>query len=253
MESNVKKNYHCYSISGAFDMLYHKHDAFEINYVEMGTVKYQFAAQEINLKKGMLCVLNASYSHRLQIENAGAHVISIEVDNSLLSAIYPFPILENSSEFTVIKSEAYVGDIIKSIAEAYYCNEVDSYIVSGIIFIFELVKKCRKHNYTIAAKLYVLSHYQSDIAIQDIANHLHISKVHLHRVFKQEAGITLGDYILKLRIDNAAYLLKNTNIPIRDMDLKIGLNSRQSFYKNFKKLYGYSPSQYRKVSRKEEI
>lgn len=48
-----------------------------------------------------------------------------------------------------------------------------------------------------------------------------------------------------LRIDNAKYLLRYTNISILDISFKCGFNSQSYFCSTFKKQTGYTPSEYR--------
>jgi transcriptional regulator GlxA family with amidase domain len=56
---------------------------------------------------------------------------------------------------------------------------------------------------------------------------------------------TIWSYLTEIRLKNSIQLLLHTDIPIGDIDEKIGINSRQNFYKLFKSKYNISPSEYR--------
>ena len=67
-------------------------------------------------------------------------------------------------------------------------------------------------------------------------------------IFKQYAGISPGRYIRQRRLCKAAYLLRLTDQKIIDISYFLHFDSQQSFCREFKKLFGYSPRSYRKVS-----
>jgi transcriptional regulator GlxA family with amidase domain len=68
----------------------------------------------------------------------------------------------------------------------------------------------------------------------------------MERVFKQETGDSIWNYLNNIRMENAVYYLTQSNIPIGDIDELVGIHSRQNFYLLFKNKYQVSPSQYRK-------
>ena len=72
----------------------------------------------------------------------------------------------------------------------------------------------------------------------------------MERIFKRETGSTIWQYVMECRMDAAKDLLENTPIPIGEIDPLIGMNSRQTFYIQFKRHYGVSPAEYRKLFRK---
>ncbi|HYX51573.1 MAG TPA: helix-turn-helix transcriptional regulator, partial [Ktedonobacteraceae bacterium] len=69
---------------------------------------------------------------------------------------------------------------------------------------------------------------------------------YLSRVFKKEMGITLTDYINKLRIEEAKYMLDHRNISVSEAALSVGFNDPNYFSKVFTKLEHMAPHDYRK-------
>lgn len=92
---------------------------------------------------------------------------------------------------------------------------------------------------------YIEENISSDLSLEQIAEHLHISPSHLSRTFKKAADISLTDYINQVRIHKAKELLRSTDIYIYAISEMVGYHDATYFSSIFKKLTGVSPSEYR--------
>lgn len=84
----------------------------------------------------------------------------------------------------------------------------------------------------------------------EIANKLGYSESHLRRYFKKEMGMTLGRYIIELRISKSVFYLFKYNYSISEIAELCGYDSIYSFSRTFKKVVHYSPSVFRSVIKK---
>jgi signal transduction histidine kinase/AraC-like DNA-binding protein/sugar lactone lactonase YvrE len=84
----------------------------------------------------------------------------------------------------------------------------------------------------------------SDLSIEDIADEVGISRVHLHRKMKELTGQTPHDFIRNIRLKQAANLLTRRNMNITEVMYACGFNNAASFSTIFKKFYGMSPRDY---------
>lgn len=94
-------------------------------------------------------------------------------------------------------------------------------------------------------KRYVLENYTGDLSLDRIGTELGISPKYMSRLFKQKSGENLTDYINVVRIEKAKEILTTTNVKIGDIAAMVGLESRATFLRVFKKLEGVSPNEYR--------
>lgn len=92
---------------------------------------------------------------------------------------------------------------------------------------------------------YFNEYYSQEICIEDYAKSRHMSVCWLIRSFKRYMGVTPLQYIASIRINKAKELLKGTNYSIQEIADIVGYNNSLYFSRIFKKLTGYSPSQYR--------
>ena len=67
----------------------------------------------------------------------------------------------------------------------------------------------------------------------------------LSREIKQKTGKKYTELVQEKRLSQACFLLKNTDIPIDEVAVKIGYENISFFYRIFKKKYGISPKKYR--------
>ena len=79
-----------------------------------------------------------------------------------------------------------------------------------------------------------------------IAKELGVNRMYIHRKLVELHQQNARDYIRTIRMIEAKRLLKETNIPIQEIAVKIGYKDASFFTKNFKKHIGVTPTEYRK-------
>lgn len=92
---------------------------------------------------------------------------------------------------------------------------------------------------------YIEQHYQSDLSLQEVAQHFSVSREYISRKFKQEFSINFSDYIGKYRIDKSKLLLQNPHFRISQVSEMVGFKDVKYFSKVFKKQEGVTPQGYR--------
>ena len=100
-----------------------------------------------------------------------------------------------------------------------------------------------------AVKEYIREHMMENISVADIADTLHFNHQYLMRVFKKKTGLSILEYMTQLRMDAAKTVLKNSELPIREVSMMVGYTDYAYFTRVFRKEVGVSPSQYRSRSR----
>lgn len=93
---------------------------------------------------------------------------------------------------------------------------------------------------------YMQSHFAEQITMDDLAKLSNISKYYLSREFKRLAGYAPIEYLLMVRIENAATLLRNTDLPLAVVAEQSGIGSEQYLSRLFREHYGIPPGKYRK-------
>lgn len=100
------------------------------------------------------------------------------------------------------------------------------------------------------AKSYIKQNYAMKISLVDISEYVCISPSYLCRMFKQETGETLNQYITAIRVENAKKLFDDSNLKICEVCEKSGFPNPKYFSQVFKKITGMTPKEYKeKVQR----
>lgn len=92
---------------------------------------------------------------------------------------------------------------------------------------------------------WIEDHYSEEVGLNHISAELHLSKFYVSRVFRQETGSSLTDYLTARRIKQACRLLQTTTLPIERIGIEVGLPDASYFVQLFKKVIGTTPLKYR--------
>jgi two-component system, response regulator YesN len=102
-------------------------------------------------------------------------------------------------------------------------------------------------------KKYIESNYMDpNLSLKSIADLHHITPAYLGKLFKENAGVSVSEYINEIRLKVALKLLSDSSVPINDIIEKTG-NTSTLFFRCFRKEYGITPNEYRKNMQKPSI
>jgi len=94
---------------------------------------------------------------------------------------------------------------------------------------------------------YIEEHLTSSLYLDDFSELVGYSKFHLTRIFKQETGLAISEYIRVRRLALAAMLLMHTDEPILHIAIELQFQSQEAFTRSFRELYAMPPGKYRKI------
>ena len=92
---------------------------------------------------------------------------------------------------------------------------------------------------------YIHHHYWEDISLQDVAGALHYSDAYFCRLFRQCFDNNFTAYMADYRVEKAKELLSNPVISVKEAGEKSGYRDANYFTKVFKRVTGFTPSEYR--------
>lgn len=89
-------------------------------------------------------------------------------------------------------------------------------------------------------------YYKEEQCLEFVAQEMELSKDYIGRILKKEIGMTPLEYITSLRIEEAKYLLKNSQMKVYEIAQELGYSTVDYFTKLFKKHMNMTPAAYRK-------
>lgn len=96
-----------------------------------------------------------------------------------------------------------------------------------------------------AAMQYIRQHYTERISLGDVADSVYVSQWHLSKLINGHLGKSFFDIVNGLRINKAKELLTDPALKIHEIAQLVGYGDVAHFSKNFKKIVGVSPMEYR--------
>lgn len=118
--------------------------------------------------------------------------------------------------------------------------------ISGTEPLEERTSESEAGNFVVrAAMQYIKQHYTEHISLSDVAENVYVSQWHLSKLINGHLGQSFFDIVSELRIDKAKELLQNPALKVHEVAQSLGYGDVAHFSKNFKKLTGKSPLEFR--------
>ena len=103
-------------------------------------------------------------------------------------------------------------------------------------------------NYSMPVRLaceYIEKNFQEDINLNKISNYVSLSKNYFCNIFKKETGITIWDYLIRIRMEEAKKMLLETGQKTYEISERVGYEDPSYFGRLFKKYTGFTPIEFR--------
>lgn len=96
---------------------------------------------------------------------------------------------------------------------------------------------------------YLDQHFAEPLTIRDLAKVAHLSETSLFRLFRQLMGRSPIGYLIRLRINKAAKLLRREPLRVKEVSEAVGFTDGNYFTRQFRQVMGISPREYQKQPR----
>ncbi len=254
---------------------WHYHNNFEISFITEGSGKRIVADSIEEFQPGDLAFIGPNLPHVWIVDKETRTPTKRTLEMVFLQFtlhVLPFQLL-NLPEFRNVKralelSERgiqIVGDTLNEVSEIMlqlpYLKHFDRmhhfYRLMDIIGKSETniqlaSKEYLKKRFTTGNKRiatiheYLMNHYHDEVDLKRLAELVNMAEGSLCRFFKMNMGITVFEYLNKIKTDFACKLLMDHDLSILEVCYDSGFNNISHFNKQFKKITGLTPSEYRK-------
>lgn len=148
---------------------------------------------------------------------------------------------------------------LKRIAESDTFLELENQTKELVSQIIDEISRRRKHMNTKLfeeAIEYINDNFASNITLEDVSEHVHISPYHFSHEFKRFTSMNFIEYLTKVRINEAKKLLLTTDLSIKEVSSQVGYQDSSYFGRVFKNVEGVPPSKFKidnQVYKEEKI
>ena len=91
----------------------------------------------------------------------------------------------------------------------------------------------------------IVEHFCETLKLTEIAAEVGVHPVYLATAFRQKFGVTISEFVRKLRIEHACAELTKGELPLSAIALQAGFVDQSHFSKTFKQFTGMSPARFR--------
>jgi len=252
----------------------HWHDEMEIIYIKKGHGYVTVDFKQYKVSGSTIVLILPGQLHSIeQYDN-----LSMEYENIIFNVNMLLPRVEDTSSTDFLRpllSGQITVPCIFSVVNPHYdaisacidaCDEIcktkpqgyDLYIKGKLFeFFFILSNRCRNEKNPRTTKSldkmkiilkYIETNYMHKITIADVADSVEFSESHFMRYFKETMGTSFVDYLREYRLTMASRLLLVSDATILSVAEEVGFDNLSYFNRAFKKHYGVTPSQYRKLT-----
>jgi AraC-like DNA-binding protein len=102
------------------------------------------------------------------------------------------------------------------------------------------------------AKQFVQDHAEETITLDQVVEHVRVSRFYFCKLFRKATGMTLTEYVARVRIEKAKALLSDPSRRISEVVFAAGFGSIPRFNSLFKRHVGMPPTEYRANLRTQE-
>ncbi len=274
-----RQKYHIYRITGSeISQQPHSHNYYQICYIERGWVEHRQDSSIVPLDAGNAFIVPPGFVHQLHFPDPEARLYSLSFQEDMFHAgfsqsnVYHFmtalkletmeqeriPIRmkvqldfprqqtlkglmdalireqESTSPPELTAAASLVAAILCILSQGYFLS--DAAQLQAVTEYSKAMEQCL---------VYMDTHFTEDLVLEDTARKFGFSRSKFSLLFPQHTGTTFKRYLTKKRIDYAVTLIRSTELSIQEIAAMAGYSDLSTFYRNFTKVTGVSPSAYR--------
>lgn len=100
---------------------------------------------------------------------------------------------------------------------------------------------------------YVVHNIHSNVTVSQVARHFGYNDKYLSHMFREIGGVTLKQFILQKKAEEASFFLTDTNLSVEEIAYRLGYSDSHNFTRNYKRDTGFSPTAYRNAFSKRVL
>jgi len=259
----------------------HKHPHHEIKYILRGKVALSAGGRSFMMEEGDFSFIAPMVEHSCPIFDPDTLLVNIEIRPEALRTVFqqvfqtenPIASFYNVSGMKKKKipvllcrsgADQEVRDLVRMIYD-YKAETVrpgQGEIIGEMMVEQLLILLLSRHNgdfsdgwnsiphsHTMFEVLNFIRQNLKTVTLSSLAGHFNYSESYMSRFIKRNANLTFSDLLQNTRLDRAAELLRDTELPVASVIAEVGYTGKAHFYRIFQEKFGLTPAELRKKFR----
>jgi len=232
----------------------HAHENSYFCFGLQGTYTERYGKREVLCRPAALTFRSSAQTHEALVHNADTRVFVLEISPQWMERLRADSLrLESAFEF-------YGGALTRLCArlnrEFHKTDSAAKLAIEGLALEL-LAEAARQPLHAIGtappwlrqAREMVIERFSETLKLTQIAGEVGVHPVYLAAAFRRKFGMTVGEFVRRLRIEHACTELKKEDLPLSTIALQAGFADQSHFSKVFRSYVGMTPREYRTVVR----
>ena len=229
------------------------YDSFLMMYILKGTCFVTVGSHTMQAMAGQLIFLDCYAPHAYGTDS-GFEALWIHFDGPMARSFYETIVSEKGSLLypahpdAIHRSLYNIYDTFRSrapIAEDQISGTITN-ILSDLLSSEKTQQVSGKTQIGISEAIsHINKYFYKSITLQELADIAALSPYYFSRVFARETGMTPHKYLISTRMANAKFLLKTSQMSVKEIAIRSGFSDESGFCTAFKKQEGMTPKEYR--------
>ncbi|OAT23620.1 AraC family transcriptional regulator [Buttiauxella gaviniae ATCC 51604] len=254
---------------------YHWHQCVEFLYISKGYGIVVVDNQHYTARPGRLFIFPPFRLHKVHVDADDKnqyHRTTMHIEHSsVISTLYGFP--RQQAQFSALAASNVPAQIYDLSEQADYmevileqfdkldptehstASDVAFMVMQIMAFLPAQPQLFIPQQQTVASRImqWVESNYSEKFSLDELAQSIGLSRSYTSRIFRQQTGGSIHEYLLTRRIKKSCDLLRTSPLSIEAIAQEVGFIEVTYFITCFKKMMAQTPLQYRKRSRAHSI
>lgn len=228
-------------------------DSFLIMYIKKGQCFVSQDSKTYTVNENQIIILDC-YKPHSYYTNTGWEAQWLHFDGPLAREYYN--LINNSIGCIVTLRDTYKFEEVlhriysmfienASIKEVLLNKYITDLLTQILISKDSDIKQTNNNDIIEETTTYINEHLREELTLNFLASRASLSPYYFIKLFKKQIGLTPHDYLIAVRLNYAKFLLKTTNISIKEICYSSGFSSESSFCSTFKKREKITPSAFR--------
>jgi len=243
-----------YRYRPATNLVQHSHELGYFSFVLSGSYDERFStARENHCTSEVALYHPAGEQHSDRFGVRGGHLFSIEISAECLRRAEEYELIVDKRivfrrpEAEILKRRAFTAFSDPRPVSALILQSVVSELLYQLPWKYSVAPESSSPQWLMRAIEILHAEFREPLRLTSIAERVGTHPVHLARTFRRHRGVTIGNYIRRLRIEHAVEALSRNKGSLAEIACEAGFCDQSHFGRTFKAAVGMTPQQFRSL------
>ncbi len=232
-------------------------DSFLLMYIQKGEMELDYEGKMQTIPEKSLVLLDCYRPHGYTTRG-GAECLWLHFDGNMARDYYAMiaerlgPVFSMEDAYPVLSRMRSILKLFEGkrpVQEALLHRHITDILTECMLYQPSHAPVRSEGKIAEQATSYMNEHFSEDLSLNMIAGAVGLSTYYFSRVFRKETGYTPHEYLVSRRMASARYLLRHTQLSLREICEQTGFSSESVFCNAFKKQHGMTAQDYRNNDR----